>query len=60
MGQVSIEYLGGGVYAVFDGYMIELRANSHETPTDTIYLEPGVLLALERFINRCREYKADH
>lgn len=46
-------YLGDGVYAVFDGYGIELRANSHDKPTDVIYLEPLVLEALDRFRVRC-------
>jgi len=43
------EYLGDGVYAIFDGYGIMLHANSHEYPTDKIYLEPEVLKDLNRF-----------
>ena len=39
----TIEYLGVGVYAEFDGYGIWLKANNHENPTDKIYLEPSVL-----------------
>ena len=39
-------YLGDGVYAKFDGYGVWLLANSHEYPTDEIYIEPSVLRAL--------------
>ena len=39
-------YVGDGVYAIFDGDGVQLRANSHETPTDTIYLETWVFVAL--------------
>jgi len=44
-------YLGYGVYAVFTGYTITLRANDHrpEYATDTIRIEPDVLKALNRF-----------
>ena len=45
-------YFGDGVYGVFDGYGLELRANDHENPTDTIYLEPEVLTAINDFMNR--------
>lgn len=47
------EYLGDGLYAVFDGYGIQLRANDRERPTDTVYLEPAVLSALKRFADQC-------
>ena len=43
------EYLGDGVYAIFDGFGIWLHANDHRCPTDRIYLEPSVLQALNRF-----------
>jgi len=39
-------YLGDGVYSRFDGYGIILHANSHDVPTDVIYLDPEVLKAL--------------
>lgn len=45
----KIEYLGDGVYAAFDGYQIELRANHHETPTDRVFLEPEVMDKLIKF-----------
>lgn len=44
-------YLGDGVYAVFDGYGIELLANDLYNPTDRIYIEPSVLQALRDFYN---------
>ena len=47
------DYLGDGLYAKFDGYQIELRANDFNNPTDTVYLEPAVLEALNRFTKRC-------
>lgn len=50
-------YLGDGVYAIFDGYGIWLHANSHDNPTDKIYLEPQVLSALNMFVKRIKEGK---
>ncbi len=49
------EYLGDGVYAIFDGFGIWLHANHHEHPTDRVYLEPSVLTALNRFNKQLRE-----
>ena len=44
-------YLGDGVYAIFDGYGIWLRANDHRESrcSDKIYLEPSVLRSLNIF-----------
>lgn len=42
-------YLGDGVYAIYDGGGIWLHANSHDNPTDRIYLEPETASALFRF-----------
>ena len=47
------DYVGDGVYALFDGFGIWLHANDHEHPTDRIYLEPQVLELLNRFADRC-------
>ena len=47
------EYLGDGVYAIFDGYGIWLHANDHKNPTDKVYLDPYVLETLNRFYKRC-------
>jgi len=52
------EYLGDGVYAIFDGYGIWLHANDHENPTDRIYLESPVYDALVRFDQRVRDFVA--
>lgn len=40
-------YLGDGLYASYDGYQIELRANSPIEPTDTVSLNDYVI---ERFL----------
>jgi hypothetical protein len=48
-------YLGDGVYAVWDGIGLELRANSHKLPTDTIYLEPEVIFELNTFYQTCKK-----
>ena len=46
------EYLGDGVYAYHDGCGIWLHANSHNDPTDKIYLEPSVFRNLIDFNKR--------
>jgi hypothetical protein len=46
------DYLGDGVYVIYDGFSIRLHANDIEFPTDTIYLEPEVLIALNDFAIR--------
>jgi len=49
-----MDYIGDGVYVIWDGFGIELRANSHDCPTDTIYLEPEVIEKLNAFIKRMK------
>ena len=46
-------YLGDGLYASFDGYQIELRANSMTMPTDKVFLEPSVMRSLIKYAERC-------
>ena len=46
------EYFGDGVYGAFDGYGLELRANDYENPTDRIYLESEVLMAINNFMDK--------
>lgn len=46
------EYLGDGVYAIFDGRGIWLHANDRTAPTDKVYLESSVLEALFGFAGR--------
>ena len=46
------DYLGDGVYVDFDGYQIEMMANDPRIPTDTIYLDPTVMLNLVKYAKR--------
>jgi len=48
-------YLGEGVYAFWDGFQIKLMANHHETPTDTVFVEPQVLEALNKWFDIVKE-----
>ena len=52
MTKENSDYIGDGVYAGFDGEGIWLYANSHDRPTERIYLEPFVLGALILFAKR--------
>ena len=45
-------YLGDGVYGKHDGWGILLHSNSHDKPTDKIYIEPQVLTALNALNTR--------
>ena len=47
--EAPAEYLGDGVYAIFDGFGVWLHANNHLNPSDRVYLEPQVLEALNNF-----------
>lgn len=53
------EYLGDSVYAEFDGYGITLTTDNGLGPSNTIFLEPEVLAALNQFASRVTESKAD-
>lgn len=46
-------YLGDGVYAKFDGWMIELNGNANGRD-NKIYLEPNVYDALVKFAKHCK------
>jgi len=48
----QMDYIGDGVYTLFNGQGIWLHANDHRYPTDKIYLEPEVFAALIRFAKR--------
>ncbi len=48
-------YLGDGLYAVYDGYHIELRAHDMNNPTDRVYLDDKVLANFEQFVKSIRE-----
>lgn len=43
------QYLGDSVYADFDGYGITLTTENGYGPSNTIYLEPQVLAALDDY-----------
>ena len=46
----EVKYLGDGVYAIADDWGgIWLHTNDHINPTDKVYLEPEVLIALNKF-----------
>ena len=48
----NADYLGDGVYAIYDGFGIWLHINDHNLPADSAYLEPSVMEALIRFAKR--------
>jgi hypothetical protein len=51
-------YLGDGVYSEFDGYQIKLTTEIGSLPpTNTIYLEPDVVINLMEHINRVSLYR---
>lgn len=51
MSETKESYLGDGLYASYDGYMLKLRApridGDHE-----VYLEPGVMQEFMAFVER--------
>lgn len=47
------------MYAVWDGYQIELRANDPLYPTDRVYLDEHVIEALIRFWQEIAEGTGD-
>lgn len=44
------DYLGDGVYADYDGFAIVLTTENGIENANTIYLEPHVLTALNRYV----------
>lgn len=48
----EVRFLGDGLYAAYDGFGIELRANSPTDPTDRVYLEYDVFQALVNFASK--------
>jgi len=45
-------YLGDGLYAECDGYMIRLMANNPSTPDNEVFMEDWVFQALLDFARR--------
>ena len=48
------QYLGDGVYAEIEHGMVKLMTWNGILTTNTIYLEPEVLLELERYLDRLK------
>lgn len=46
------EYLGDGAYVTWNGYALEVKANDHLNPTDTVTLGQHEITALVRFAKR--------
>lgn len=53
------EYLGDGVYFMFDGYHIWLHTGSHDRPDNRVALDPDVRAALARRIEAVNEMEND-
>lgn len=51
-------YLGDGLYALFDGYAIRLRAPRYATQDHWISLDPEVLEEFLKFVSAVRERNA--
>jgi len=48
-----VEYVGDGVYAIYEPWAITLHANHHLAPSDVVVLENSVLKSLIAFKERC-------
>ena len=48
-------YLGDGAYVAFDGYGLWLTTENGIATTNSIYLEPQVIEALEAYVKELRE-----
>lgn len=53
------QYLGDGVYADFDGWMIRLMTENDESVSNEIFLEPSVLSALIKYAETVASKSAD-
>ena len=57
------DYLGDGAYVKFDGYHVVLTTEDGINITNTVALEPSVLAAFKRYIDRLEgmieEYNTD-
>ena len=53
---IEKDYLGDSVYIEFNGYAIVLTTeNGPEGPSNKIYMEPEVIEAMMRFLDRLKE-----
>lgn len=48
------EYLGDGLYAEFDGWQIRLFAHNGISHTNEVFLEPSVLAAFFRYVEKLK------
>lgn len=55
MMQPPKDYLGDGVYAKFDGYALVLTTEDGVSVHNEIVLEPSVIAAMTRYIDRIRQ-----
>jgi hypothetical protein len=53
---IDEEYLGDGLYVYWDGWQIRLRA-PRENGDHMVFLEPLVLMELEKYIRRIKDHK---
>lgn len=49
------DYLGDSVYAQFDGFNVVLTTENGTLPSNTIVMEPAVIGALIRYIERLKK-----
>lgn len=54
------DYLGDSVYVDFDGFGIIMTTENGAGPTNTIYLEPATLEALDRYKQKLIDYAKEH
>lgn len=52
-------YLGDGLYAVYNGFSVELRANDFNNPSDRVFLESSVMNALIDWYNKLLQKDED-
>lgn len=53
--EIEKTYLGDGVYAHFDGYSVVLETHNGICATNTIILEPEVVIAYQKYLERLSE-----
>ena len=54
------EYLGDGVYAIYDGRGIWLHANDLNNPTDKVFLEGETIGALNNFVEKIQRINEEN
>lgn len=64
MSDLFKSYLGDGVYVDYDGYGLVMTTENGIETTNSIYLEPKVIAALDRYreqlSNRVRQVNTQH